>query len=316
MHEVILVNMAGTEFAGKKPHPAATAIIDTMGDGLIVTDLDGNIISVNRAMEEYLIESGADAKELVGKSAFDLPTVRQEDREKFVELMKEVIERERVSPLEFQDTAGRWGSIIVSLLKDQEGNPSALFAIRRDITELKRLQEKERKAEEEEMIRLSNAVKMSTDSIVISDIDAKIIDVNEATLKMYGTDDKKDLIGKNSFDIIAPEDREKAFVAMEEVLERGYHKGREYYIITKDGGKLPVEMTVALMKDKDGKPIGFVGISRDITKRKKEEEKRAADDKALIEKMEKFARLTNGREMRITELKRRVKELEKKLNAS
>lgn len=54
----------------------------------------------------------------------------------------------------------------------------------------------ERKKAEEELVRLSSAVKMSTDSIVISDLDAKIIDVNEATLKMYGTDDKRDLIGK------------------------------------------------------------------------------------------------------------------------
>jgi len=132
------------------------------------------------------------------------------------------------------------------------------------ITECKRAEEK--------LVRLSSAVKMSTDSIVIGNLDGKIIDVNEATLKMYGTDDKRDLIGKNSFDLIAPEELEKALAGTKEVLEKGYVTSREYHIITKDGGTIPVEMSVAIMKDADGKPIGSVGISRDITERKKAEE--------------------------------------------
>jgi|GEM_PF-6852338 len=130
----------------------------------------------------------------------------------------------------------------------------------------------ERKRTEEELIRLSNAVEMSTDSIVISDIEAKIIEVNEATLKMYGTDAKGDLIGKNSFDLIAPEERERAFAGMEEALEKGYLKGREYHIVAKDGSRIAVEMSVAVMKDRGGRPIGFVAISRDITEQKRAEE--------------------------------------------
>jgi PAS domain S-box-containing protein len=76
------------------------------------------------------------------------------------------------------------------------------------------------------------------------------------------------LIGKSSFDLIVPEEREKAFAGMEEVLEKGYIEGREYHVIGKDGSKIPVEMSVAIMKDMNGKPIGFVGITRDITRRK------------------------------------------------
>jgi len=130
----------------------------------------------------------------------------------------------------------------------------------------------ERKRAEEGLVRLSSAVKMSTDSIVIGNLDGKIIDVNEATLKMYGTDDKRDLIGKSSFELIAPEELEKALAGAKEVLEKGYVTSREYHIITRDGGRVPVEMSVAIMKDADGKPIGSVGISRDITERKKTEE--------------------------------------------
>jgi PAS domain S-box-containing protein len=123
-----------------------------------------------------------------------------------------------------------------------------------------------------EIKKLSDAVKASTESIVIADLEGKITDVNEATLKMYGTGNKEDLVGKSSFDLIAPEDREKAVAGMEEVMEKGYVKDREYHVITKDGSKLPVEMSVSIMKGMDGEPIGFVGVTTDITERKRAEQ--------------------------------------------
>ena len=123
-----------------------------------------------------------------------------------------------------------------------------------------------------EIKKLSEAVKASTESIVISDLEGKITDVNEATLKMYGTDDKEDLVGKSSFDLIAPEDREKAFAAMKKAMEKGYVKDQKHHIVIKNGSKLSVEMSVAIMKDVNGEPRGFVDVTRDITERKRAEE--------------------------------------------
>lgn len=57
--------------------------------------------------------------------------------------------------------------------------------------------------------------------------------------------------------------------------------GREYHIITKDGSKILVEMNSAIMKDTNGKPIGFVGITRDITERKRMEEALKEDEERL-----------------------------------
>src|SRR2546425_354391 len=85
-----------------------------------------------------------------------------------------------------------------------------VMAIVRDITERKRA--------EEALLRLSSAVRIATDSIVITDLEGRIVEVNDATLKMYGTADKEDLLGKSAFDLIVPEDRVKAFAGMEETL--------------------------------------------------------------------------------------------------
>jgi len=93
--------------------------------------------------------------------------------------------------------------------------------------------------------------------------------VNEATLRMYGVDDKSDLIGKNSFDLIAPEDRENASVVLSDLMEKGSRKIQEFKVITRDGTKKVIEMSLGVIKDADGKPIGLVAISRDVHEHKK-----------------------------------------------
>jgi PAS domain S-box-containing protein len=240
------------------------AILASSPDAIIVSDLNGNIVECNQATLDMGGFSSKD--EVIGRSSFEF--IAERDCQRAMENLKKTLEQGLVKNVEYTFLAkdGREypAELSAGIIRDFSGNPTGFVAITKDITE--------RKKTEEELVRLSSAVKMSTDSIVISDLDAKIIDVNEATLKMYGTDDKGDLIGKNSFDLIAPENREKALAGTKEVLEKGYVVGREYNIITKDGSRIPVEMNVAIMKDADGKPIGFVGISRDITERKRAEE--------------------------------------------
>jgi PAS domain S-box-containing protein len=240
-------------------------IVELAPDGIMTVNTKGFITSINPAFSTL---TGYSKDEIVGKHFTKLPTIQMKDILKFVKLSRSFFRRKTIPLVEFvyrrKDGTIAWGEAHPCLLKEGDKIVGAQ-AILRDITE--------RKKTEEELIRLSNAVKMSADSIVIGDLDAKIIDVNEVTLKMYGTDNKGDLIGKSSFDLIAPEDREKALAGMKEVLEKEYSKDREYNIITKDGSRIPVEMNTAIMKDADGKPIGFVAISRDITERKEMEEK-------------------------------------------
>lgn len=102
---------------------------------------------------------------------------------------------------------------------------------------------------------------------------------------MYGTGNKEDLIGKNSLDLIVPEDRKKAFATMKETMEKGYVKNREYYAVKKGGSKFPVEISTSIMKGIDGEPIGFVTVIRNITKRKQAEQKLKQSYKKLRKTM-------------------------------
>ena len=239
-------------------------MVESAHHAIFYKDLKGRYVIANaKALEAF----GLSREEVIGKNDYELMP-NQEEAKKNIEddqfVFKTGKPTEITKHMTSGDGKGFWFQAIKVPQFDDKGNIIGLVGIASDVTEHKEIEEK--------LIRLSNAVRMSTESIVVSDLKGKIIEINDATLKMYGTDEKEDLIGKSSFELIALEDRKKAFAAMKEVMKKGYIKDREYHVVTKDGSRIPVEMSVSIMKDVDGEPIGFVGITRDITERKRAEE--------------------------------------------
>jgi len=131
-------------------------------------------------------------------------------------------------------------------------------SIFRDVTKSKYL--------EEQMFRLSSAVSMSTDCIVITDFDAKIIDVNLKTMEMYGAESKEELIGRHFLELIVPEERVTANMDVSEIIEKGSLECREYNIVSKQGQVFPVQMSTSLVRNADGEPMGMVRVGREIGK--------------------------------------------------
>jgi PAS domain S-box-containing protein len=132
--------------------------------------------------------------------------------------------------------------------------------------------------------RLRAVFGSSPDAITVSDLHGNILDCNEAAWKMLGFSSKEEVIGKSSFDFIAKKDRQKALENLKKTLEQGTVRNLEYTLLNKDGGELWGELSTSIIKDSLGNSLGFVGIMRDITARKKAEE-------ALRKSEEKFRNL-------------------------
>jgi PAS domain S-box-containing protein len=141
-----------------------------------------------------------------------------------------------------------------------------------------------RKKDERELRRFTTAVGTSLDGIITGDLNGNITDVNDAVLRMYGSTDKGDLIGKNVLDLVVESDRARALQDSMESIKRGQGKTVEYRTIAKSGAEIPVEITTAFVRDERGEPIGFVDVVRNIAERKKVEQ-------ALKESEEKFRNL-------------------------
>jgi len=150
---------------------------------------------------------------------------------------------------------------------------------------------------------------------------------NDSTCKIFGYS-KDQLMGMNNRDYMDQENAKKVYQLYTKVYNTGEPvKGFEHEFIRKDGTKGHVESSVSLMKNAEGKPIGFRGIARDITERKRGEEnlKKAYEEveakveertknlKEETEKLERMNRLFVDRELRMKELKEEIKELKRKI---
>ncbi|MBN1365182.1 MAG: AAA family ATPase [Syntrophaceae bacterium] len=97
--------------------------------------------------------------------------------------------------------------------------------------------------------------------------------VNDSLCQLHGYS-KEELLGMNYQQCSDKENAKKVFQAFNEVYKTGEPlKGFGYQTTRKDGTKRYIEVSTSLQKDSTGKPIGFRGISRDITERKQMEEK-------------------------------------------
>lgn len=112
----------------------------------------------------------------------------------------------------------------------------------------------------------------SPDAIVVTDLNGRIVECNQAALEMFGTKANEELVGKNSLELIAEKDRERALENLKKTFEQGVTKNVEYTLTTKEGREYSAELSASVVRDASGVPTSFVGILKNITERKKVEE--------------------------------------------
>jgi PAS domain S-box-containing protein len=230
-------------------------LFDNTNDLIQSVTPDGSFRYVNNGWKQAL---GYSESEISNLKVFDI--IHRDCLQEYETLFQKMKSGEDVGPINTTFVRKNGSKIIV------EGNVTSKFengemvytrAIYRDITKNKYL--------EEQMFRLSSILAMSTDYIVITDFDARIIDVNKKTLEIYGAQSKEELIGKHFLELIAPAQRSNVNMDIKEIMEKGCLEGREYSLITKQGREFPVQISTSLLKDADGKPMGMVRVGRALS---------------------------------------------------
>jgi len=128
----------------------------------------------------------------------------------------------------------------------------------------------ERKQAEKEITVLAHSLKSINECVSITDLDDKILFVNESFLKTYGYT-LNELIGKNISMVRSQANEQKQVDEILSATISGEWQG-ELWNKRKDGTEFPIYLSTSIIKDKESKVLGLIGVATDITERMRADE--------------------------------------------
>jgi PAS domain S-box-containing protein len=258
------------------------SLFENARDLIVTVDIEGNITSANNILLEY----GYERNELVGKSVFNL--LSGEYWEIFQDYFRKLTEGKPIEG-EFKIKSRQMQKYRIVEYRSnpiiQDGKVVGAQVIVRDVTERREIEEKLRDSEEK--FRAINA--SANDAILLIDDEGKFSYWNPAAEKMFGYT-KEEADNKKMYELITPErfrgDHTSAFEKFKKTGEgRIIGKTVEMAAIRKDGTEFPVEFSLSALQVKEKQYA--LGIVRDITERKKMEERLKQYSEHLEELVEK-----------------------------
>jgi PAS domain S-box-containing protein len=271
-------------------------VFHLLHDSVIATDLEGTVLDCNEACEKIY---GYSPDEFIGRSVAVLYPPSQVPKMK--SLMETVMARGRADG-EFlnltKDGREIWIQLSVSLLQDAEGKPYGMMGFSIDITEQKSVELARREADE-----LGRAARAAA-GVGVWHLDFK--------KKEVGWDEQSSLLlglppnAKPSLALflscIHPEDRAHVHGLLSEPMPPDSQYAGEYRVTDEDGSTRYLLSRGRTFYDDAGRPDRMVGVSSDITPRKRaEEELRRAEAKYRVFFDSPFVGVASGNLERITD---------------
>lgn len=103
--------------------------------------------------------------------------------------------------------------------------------------------------------------------IIQADLSGTILFANNQMALNHGHHDIGEICGKFFFDLIAPNDRERAMKDFKRAAREGQLKNLEYEGVKYDGTRFWLEMSISAIRTRQGEPESFIVVSRDISRR-------------------------------------------------
>jgi len=163
-----------------------------------------------------------------------------------------------------KDGSTKWTEAKMSFLRDQNGQPAGIIGVTRDISERKQSEEALRESEE----KYRTVLEANPDPVVVYDMEGNVSYFNPAFTRVFGWTLPERL--GNKMDIFVPAEAwRETKMMIEKVLAGERFSNIETLRYNKKGNTIPVSVSGAIYKDKNGNPIGSIINLRDISHQKK-----------------------------------------------
>jgi two-component system NtrC family sensor kinase len=244
-------------------------ILEETGDGYFETDLAGSFTFVNDAQARLL---GYSREEIIGTSfrAFTPEERVNAVLETYSRMYKtgEPL-RNFVDEVISKDGSRGFAETSAFPIRNDRGEIVGFRGVRRDITRRKQMEEALSQSEE----RYRTILEEVEDAYFEVDLGGHFTFVNNSVCRDLGYS-REELIGMSYKGFTIEEDIESVFRVFNEVYRTGVpNKGFPWTTIRKDGSRGSAETSISLLRNEQGETIGFRGVGRDITERKRAEEK-------------------------------------------
>ncbi len=154
--------------------------------------------------------------------------------------------------------------ISASLFRNRDGRPVGSIVTMRDLTVQRQAQEALQQTEE----RYRTILESIKEGYYEVDVAGNFTFVNDALCEMVGYSRER-IVGVNFRNFMTTEDGQRAFQKTSEVYETGQTVNAvDWEFVKQSGETIYLEVGISLMRDSQGKPIGFRGVAHDITERK------------------------------------------------
>jgi PAS domain S-box-containing protein len=248
----------------KQSEEKLRAMLESVAEGIAVSDMEGNILEANEAAIRLF---GGSKEKLLGINGFDL--VAPSDFARSLEDYNTILREGHIGTRQYSffrmDGTEYPAEVNVSLIRDVSGEPVGAICINRDITERKRMEDALRKSEAEYRLLVENA----NEAIVV--ICEGIICYANPKVTEHTGYSIEELMSISFIDLIHPDDKETILRNHERRLQgEPFPKGYTIKFIAKDGTTRWAETSAELVSW-DDKPAVLLFVT-DVTERKKVEE--------------------------------------------
>ena len=224
--------------------------------------------------------------------------------QEFLAALREVVER-GVTRNVVLSPRSAMGEVIpttlnASALRDGDGNVIGAIGILRDMREL----DKARAYAE-------SLIKNAPDPVFVSDLEGKILQVNDACSELLGFR-PDELIEQSLSRFISPQETKEFVVALREVVERGVTRDVRLNPRSASGEVIPTTLNASNLRDLDGRVIGAIGILRDMREYEQVVRDLVKSRTELQEKvleLEKFEEVVVGRELKMIALEKELEQV-------
>jgi PAS domain S-box-containing protein len=232
---------------------------------IIMLDTEGSVVSWNAGAQRI---EGYRAEEILGRHFSAFHTLEDVEHSHPEEKLREAISEGRYQEEGLRvrkDGSEFWASVLITALRDEEGNLRGFYKVVRDITERKEAEKQLR--ESEELYR--SVVEQAAENIFLIDADTKRVIQANATLHHslgYSTEELREL---TLYDIVA-HDHEDIERNLRKILEERRRSIGERQYRRKDGSVIDVEVNAGAISY-GGREVVCV-VAHDVTNRKMAEE--------------------------------------------